>query len=110
MSAIGAFAAGAGEGLLTSAFNMVSAEQSRDYNREMASTAHQREVADLRKAGLNPVCLLVVMAHLLHHHQHLRQEIFVVLKVLLKLCSLRINLVLLTLRCVILIVLLPLRK
>jgi len=28
MSAIGAFAAGAGEGLLTSAFNMVSAEQS----------------------------------------------------------------------------------
>lgn len=55
MSAIGAFAAGAGEGLVTSAFNMFSAEQSRDYNREMASTAHQREVGDLRKAGLNPV-------------------------------------------------------
>lgn len=49
-------AAGAlGAGLATSAFNLFSAEQSRDYNREMASTSHQREVKDLRAAGLNPV-------------------------------------------------------
>jgi len=46
---------GAAEGMVTSAFNLFSAEQSRDYNREMASTAHQREVKDLRAAGLNPV-------------------------------------------------------
>lgn len=50
-----AAAAGMGDGLVTSAFNMMAAEQSRDYNREMASTAHQREVKDLRLAGLNPV-------------------------------------------------------
>lgn len=42
-------------GLATSAFNLFTGEQSRDYNRDMAGSAHQREVKDLRAAGLNPV-------------------------------------------------------
>lgn len=54
-AAIAGAAGGIADGLMTSAFNLFSAEQSRDYNREMASTAHQREVKDLRAAGLNPV-------------------------------------------------------
>lgn len=45
----------AGGGLLTSAFNAWQAEKNRDFQRDMSNTAHQREVRDLRRAGLNPI-------------------------------------------------------
>lgn len=55
LSPFAAAAGGLATGLVTSAFNAFQGESSRDYNREMASSSHQREVADLRKAGLNPI-------------------------------------------------------
>jgi len=50
-----AAAADAGGGVFTSAFNVHEVRQNRRFAREMANTPHQREVADLRLAGLNPV-------------------------------------------------------
>lgn len=36
-------------------FNAKEAQKTRDWQEDMANTAHQREMADLKKAGLNPV-------------------------------------------------------
>lgn len=36
-------------------FNSAEAQKNRDWQAEQSSTAHQREVLDLQKAGLNPV-------------------------------------------------------
>lgn len=36
-------------------FNRIEAQKQRDWSTQMSNTSHQREVEDLKKAGLNPV-------------------------------------------------------
>ncbi len=45
----------AGSTIATNASNAAEAQKNRDYLTEMSNTSHQREVEDLKSAGLNPI-------------------------------------------------------
>lgn len=55
MGFFGDMFAGSGGGFLSTAANMYMANEEQNWRESMMKQAHQFEVADLRKAGLNPV-------------------------------------------------------
>lgn len=46
---------GAGSTMMTNWWNRAEAKKNREFQERMSSTAHQREVSDLLKAGINPM-------------------------------------------------------
>lgn len=55
MGPLGAALITAGSGLITNIWNAREARKNRDFQERMSSTSHQREVRDLRAAGINPM-------------------------------------------------------
>lgn len=52
---LGAGALSAAGSMISSAFNVGEARKNRKFQEKMSSSAHQREMIDLKRAGLNPV-------------------------------------------------------
>lgn len=55
MELIGGWIWSALSSLFSGATNIYQAKQNRDFQQDMSNTAHQREIMDLRAAGLNPI-------------------------------------------------------